>query len=50
MFDSEKAGQMVTGQATEDLPRILLSYDKASGDIKAVGVDGLIFGRQANVV
>ena len=50
MFDSEKAGQMVTGQATEDLPRILLSYDKASGDIKAVGVDGLIYGRQANVV
>ena len=50
MFDSEKAGQMVTGQATEDLPRILLSYDKASGDIKATGVDGLIFGRQANVV
>ena len=50
MFDSEKAGQMVTGQATEYLPRILLSYDKTSGDIKAVGVDGLIFGRQANVV
>jgi len=50
MFDSEKAGQMVTGQATEDLPRILLSYDKTSGDIKAVGVDGLIFGRQANLV
>lgn len=50
MFDSEKAGQMVTGQATEDLPRILLSHDEASGDIKAVGVDGLIFGRQANVV
>ena len=50
IFDSEKAGQMVTGQATEDLPRILLSYDKKSGDVKAVGVDGLIFGRQTNVV
>jgi len=50
MFDSEKSGQMVTGQATEALPRILLSYDKASGDIKATGVEGLIFGRQANVV
>ncbi len=49
-FDSEKAGQMITGQATEDLPRILLSYDKTSGDIKAIGVDGLIFGRQANMV
>jgi arsenite oxidase small subunit len=50
IFDSEKAGQMVTGQATENLPRILLSYNKDSGEINAVGVDGLIFGRQANVL
>ena len=50
IFDSEKAGQMVTGQATEDLPRILLSYDQETGNIKAVGVSGLIFGRQANVL
>lgn len=50
IYDSEKAGQMVTGQAIEDLPRILLSYNKDSGEIKAVGVDGLIFGRQANVL
>jgi len=41
---------MVTGQATENLPRILLSYNKDSGEITAVGVDGLIFGRQANVL
>lgn len=50
IFDSEKAGQMVIGQATEDLPSILLSYDKDTGDIKAVGVSGLIFGRQANIL
>jgi len=50
IFDSEKAGQMVTGQATENLPRILLSYDKDSGAIQAIGVDGLIYGRQANVL
>ncbi len=50
IFDSEKTGKMVTGQATENLPRILLSYDKVSGDIRAIGVDGLIFGRQANVL
>ena len=50
IFDSEKAGQMVIGQATEDLPRILLSYNKDTGDIKAVGVSGLIFGRQANIL
>ena len=50
VFDSEKEGQMVTGQATENLPRILLSYNNDSGEIKAVGVDGLIFGRQANIL
>jgi len=48
-FDSEKSGQLVTGQATEDLPRIVLSYDNDSGEVHAVGVDGLIFGRQANI-
>jgi len=41
---------MVIGQATEDLPRILLSYNKDTGDIKGVGVSGLIFGRQANIL
>jgi len=50
VFDSEKEGQMVTGQATENLPRILLSYNNDSGEIKAIGVDGLIFGRQANIL
>lgn len=50
IFDGEKAGQMVMGQATEDLPQILLSYNKETGDVTAVGVDGLIFGRQANLV
>ncbi len=50
VFDGEKAGQMVTGQATENLPRIILSYDARSGDVTAVGVDGLIYGRQANIL
>jgi arsenite oxidase small subunit len=50
VFDSEKAGQMVTGQATEDLPRIQLSHNADTGEIKAIGVDGLIFGRQANIL
>lgn len=50
IFDSEKAGQMVTGQSTENLPRILLSFNEDSGEIKAIGVDGLIYGRQANVL
>ncbi len=50
MFDAEKEGQMICGQATEDLPRIALEYDGKTGGIIAVGVDGLIYGRQANVL
>jgi len=50
VFDSEKSGQMVTGQATENLPRIILGYNAKDDTIHAVGVDGLIFGRQANTL
>ena len=50
MFDAENNGQMVCGQATEDLPRVLLDYDAKSDTVSAVGVDGLIYGRQANIL
>jgi len=50
MFDAEKGGQMVTGQATEDLPRVLLEYNADSDTVRAVGIDGLIYGRQANIL
>jgi arsenite oxidase small subunit len=50
MFDAENNGQMVCGQATEDLPRVLLDYDAKTDTISAVGVDGLIYGRQANII
>ena len=50
MFDAEKEGQMICGQATEDLPRVTLEYDDKSGHIVAVGIDGLLYGRQANVL
>jgi arsenite oxidase small subunit len=50
IFDSENSGQMVCGQATEDLPRIALEYDAKTDSISAVGVDGLIYGRQANIL
>ena len=50
IFDAEKGGQMVCGQATENLPRVLLAFDSANGTVSAVGVDGLIYGRQANVL
>lgn len=48
-FDAEMAGQMICGQATENLPRIVLDYG-ADGSITAVAVEGLIYGRQANVL
>ena len=41
---------MVCGQATENLPRVLLDYDAKTDTLNAVGVDGLIYGRQANVL
>jgi arsenite oxidase small subunit len=50
MFDAEHGGQMVCGQATENLPRVLLDYDAATDTVQAVGIDGLIYGRQANIL
>lgn len=50
VFDSEKSGQMVTGQATENLPRIVLRHDPGDDSVTAIGVDGLIYGRQANIL
>ena len=50
MFDAENAGQMVCGQATENLPMVRLRYDAGTDTVAAVGVDGLIYGRQANIL
>ncbi len=50
MFDAEKGGEVVIAQATESLPQIVLEYDAASGDIRATGVKGMIYGRQANIL
>ena len=49
-FDAELAGQMICGQATEDLPRIVLSYNESDDSVQAVAIDGLIYGRQANIL
>lgn len=48
-FDPEMAGQMICGQATENLPQVTLSV-APDGSIVATGVQGLIYGRQANVL
>ena len=48
-FDPEMAGQMICGQATESLPQVTLSI-AADGSVAAIGVEGLIYGRQANIL
>jgi len=50
VFDPENSGQMVCGQATENLPMVRLNYDAKTDTVTAVGVDGLIYGRQANIL
>ncbi|QHE89117.1 arsenate reductase (azurin) small subunit [Hydrogenophaga sp. BPS33] len=50
IFDPENGGQMVCGQATEDLPKIRLEYDAKTDAVSAVAVDGLIYGRQSNIL
>lgn len=50
IFDAEKGGQMVCGQATENLPRIELRFNDRDGTVTAVSVNGLIYGRQSNVL
>lgn len=50
MFDAEKNGQMICGQATESLPRIVLAHNDKTDTVTALAVDGLIYGRQANVL
>jgi arsenite oxidase small subunit len=50
IFDPEKSGQQVCGQATVNLPQIVLDYDTSADRISAVAVDGLIYGRVANLL
>lgn len=49
MFDASKGGLIVIGQATDNLPQLDLEVD-GKGDIYAVGIKGLIYGRQANIL
>ena len=50
MFDAEKAGQMICGQATENLPRVVLRYSAKDDAVTAVAIDGLLYGRQSNIL
>ena len=49
-FDAEKNGQIICGQATENLPRIVLQYNSANDTVTAVAVEGLLYGRQSNIL
>ena len=48
-FDVEKGGLQIFGHATQNLPQFRLVVDQ-QGDIHAVGVDELIYGRLSNVL
>ena len=50
MFDAELGGQMVSGQATMDLPEIVLEYDAPTDAVIAVAVRGLLYGRSSNIL
>ena len=49
VFDPEKGGQQVWGQATQNLPQYTLRVD-SNGDIYAEGLDELLYGRLNNVL
>jgi len=50
IFDPDQGGQMVTGQATENVPQIVLSYNDDEKSVYAISVQGLIYGRKANII
>ncbi len=47
-FDAERGGLQIFGHATQNLPQCRLRVD-ANGEIYAVAVDELIYGRLSNV-
>jgi arsenite oxidase small subunit len=47
-FDIRRHGIIVSGQAYESLPQVLLEVD--GDDIYAVGIMGLLFGRTNNLM
>ncbi len=47
-FDPALKGRMIIGQASQGLAQITLRI--ADGSVSAVGVDGMIYGRQTNIL
>ena len=46
-YDLTRHGILISGQAYESLPQVLLELD--AGDVFAVGIFGLLFGRSSNL-
>ncbi|MCK5614976.1 arsenate reductase (azurin) small subunit [Candidatus Pacearchaeota archaeon] len=46
-YDMRRHGIIVSGQAYESLPQVMLEIE--DGDVYAVGMMGLIFGRESNL-
>ena len=47
-FDPSRAGTMIIGQASQSLPQIRLRI--SDGIVQAYNIDGLIYGRQTNII
>ena len=47
-FDPAKEGRLVIGQASQSLPKVRLEI--VGGMVRAVGMDGLIYGRHTNIL
>ncbi|MBL10585.1 MAG: arsenate reductase (azurin) small subunit [Acidiferrobacteraceae bacterium] len=47
-FDPSRAGTMIIGQASQALPQIMLRI--SDGIVQAYNIDGLIYGRQTNII
>ncbi len=48
-FDLTRGGKVVSGHATQSLPQVILEFDERTGDIFAVGVNQLVYGRVKNI-
>lgn len=48
-FDLARGGKMVVGHGTEHLPQVVLEFDEKTGDIYAVGINQLVYGKLSNL-
>ncbi|MEK9753893.1 MAG: arsenate reductase (azurin) small subunit [Rhodospirillaceae bacterium] len=47
-FDPAKGGRLIIGQASQSLPQMTLEVKE--GMVRAVGIEGLIYGRHTNIL